>query len=371
MILTKFFKTTYSKILKPRLFSQDPEKVHDGFSKSGRFIGSNPITRTITRVLFSYSHPSLEQEVSGIKFRNPVGLSAGFDKEVMLHKTLKHVGFGYMQMGSITLHPYEGNPPPRLYRLPKSKALVVYYGLKNLGVKETIKRFAGYKDSTFPISFSIAKTNSKGTCTTDEGVQDYYGSYKALVDSDSGDFYTINISCPNTYGGEPFTTPEKLEALLKQLRTVKTEKPLYIKMAINLPWDEFKALLEVIVKYKVDGVIIGNLNKDHKSKTIKDEIPSNVKGGISGKVTWELSNNLISKTYKEYGDKLVIVGVGGIFSAEDAYEKIKRGATLVQLITGMVFEGPQLIGEINKGLVRLMKEDGYQHISEAIGTKHK
>lgn len=128
--------------------------------------------------------------------------------------------------------------------------------------------------------------------------------------------------------------------------------------------------MEVAVKFKVDGVIIGNLNKDHQDPAVKDKIPSRVKGGISGKPCWKLSNELISKTYQSYGEKLVIVGVGGVFSAQDAYEKIKRGSTLVGLITGLVYEGPQLIGEINRGLVELLTRDGYNHLSQAIGAHH-
>ena len=127
----------------------------------------------------------------------------------------------------------------------------------------------------------------------------------------------------------------------------------------------------MIVKHGLSGVIIGNLNKDRSSNVIKDKLSDDVKGGISGRPCWELSNELISKTYAEYGDKLKIIGIGGVFSAEDAYEKIKRGASLVKLITGMIYEGPQLIGEINKGLVELLKEDGYENISEAVGAYHK
>ncbi len=138
-------------------------------------------------------------------------------------------------------------------------------------------------------------------------------------------------------------------------------------MPINLSWEEFDKLLETAIHYEVDGVIIGNLNKNFQDETLKDKITENMKGGISGEPTKKLSNELISQTYKKYGDKLVIVGVGGIFSAEDAYEKIKRGASLVQLITGMIYNGPQTIGEINRELVELIKSDGFINIEQAVG----
>ena len=224
------------------------------------------------------------------------------------------------------------------------------------------------KGNNYPISISIGKTNSTKTASQKAGIEDYYDCLKEFANAGIGDFYTINISCPNTFGGEPFTTPESLDPLLKKLQMVKTNKPIFLKMPINLEWKEFKQLLEIALKYKVNGVIIGNLNKDRQDPAIKDIIPEHVQGGISGKVTWALSNKLIYQTYKAYGKKLIIIGVGGIFSAEDAYKKIKRGASLVQLITGMIYEGPQLIGEINQGLVELIKRDGYKNISEAVGN---
>lgn len=325
----------------------------------------------MTRAAFSYQNPKLSQTLNGISFKNPVGLSAGFDKDANLIDIIPDVGFGFMSIGSVTLHPYEGNPQPRLYRLIKSKGLVVYYGLKNIGVDKIISKLKAQHNSGFPLLISIAKTNSRETCTTEEGIEDYYQCLKRILESGIGEIYEINISCPNTFGGEPYTTPERLEGLLARIYQLKLAKPLFIKMPINLKWGEFRQLLLVAIKHRVDGVIIGNLNKDHNSPAVKDEIPQNIKGGISGKPTWELSNDLISKTYEQFGKDLVIVGVGGIFSAEDAYEKIKRGATLLQLITGMIYQGPQLIGEINKGLQKLLEKDGYTNISEAVGAYHR
>lgn len=349
---------------------RDPEFVHDRILLLGNIMGSNSFFRWILRSTFRYDNPKLETEVCGVKFKNPIGLSAGFDKDGKLVSSLRDVGFGFMQVGSVTSDSYEGNPKPRLVRLKKSKALVVYYGLKNEGKEMILKRLKKkFIPKDFRISISIAKTNSDKTCTEESGVVDYFDTYKYFNENEFGDFYTINISCPNTFGGEPFTTAPKLEALLKKLREVESSKPLFIKMPLELSWNDFKSLLDVAVKYKVDGVIIANLVKDRKNnKFIKDEISDEVKGGISGVPTRELANEKIRMTYKEYGEKLKIVGVGGIFSAEDAYEKIKLGASLVQLITGMIYEGPQLIGEINRGLVKLLEGDGFVSIGEAVGV---
>lgn len=338
---------------------------------SGELIGKYGLTRLLTKLWFRYDHPSLVQHLHGITFSNPVGLSAGFDKDIKLVNTLHPVGFGFMSVGSVTWKAYQGNPKPRLYRLPKSKGLVVYYGLKNHGVDALIPKLRNRDDHPFPLFVSVAKTNCDSTATEAGGIKDYQECLKALNRADVGDVYEINISCPNTFGGEPFTTAPKLEKLLPKLISVKPTKPVFIKMPINLPWKDFESLLKVIVANKVTGVIIGNLTKDRSSKLIKDVIPEHVKGGISGKPCYDLSNQLIAKTYKAYGGKLTIVGVGGIFSAEDAYTKIKLGASLVQLITGMIYQGPQLIGQINQGLVELMRQDGFNHISQAVGADLK
>ncbi|QQS38409.1 quinone-dependent dihydroorotate dehydrogenase [Candidatus Woesebacteria bacterium] len=362
----------YGTLAKPVFFKLDPEMVHDTITVVGGLLGKYAFTKTLTGYFFDYENFVLEQKVNGIRFKSPVGLSAGFDKNANLVDILPYVSFGFAEIGSITFKPYKGNPKPRLYRLPKSQALVVYYGLKNIGVKKIIQKLKTSNiPQDFPISISIAKTNSSTTSTTIGGINDYYSCFKKVVEAGVGNLYTLNISCPNTFGGEPFTTPEKLDKLLKKINTIKYDKPLFVKMPINLAWNDFDKLLKICIKYRVSGVVIGNLNKNHKDKNIKDTIPEGLKGGISGKPTWDLSNALIEKTYKKYKAKLTIIGTGGIFSAEDAYTKIKKGATLVQLITGMIYQGPQLIAQINEGIVDLMKKDGYKNLSEAVGKEVK
>lgn len=368
---TDLFAFCYRLFLKRIFFRLDPELVHDGISNFGWCLGRCGFLRRLTSGFFKFEHPRLKQRLWGLNFLNPIGLSAGFDKNAKLVNILGSVGFGFMQVGTVTLKSYGGNPKPRLFRLPKSKALVVYYGLKNIGVKRIVKRLKNKRVSDLLIGVSVGKTNSKETANTKGGILDYYDCLKLVKESGVADFYTINVSCPNTFGGEPFTTPIKLDKLLSKLMSLKLKKPVLIKMPINLKWFAFKKLLDVCVKHNVAGVIIGNLNKDHKDVNVKDVIPSHVKGGVSGRPTWRLSNDLISKTYQSYGEKLVIVGVGGVFSADDAYEKIKRGASLVQLITGMIYEGPQLIGQINRGLVELLERDGFKSIGDAVGAYYR
>lgn len=368
MLKTSFIGFCYKNILKPILFKMDPENVHDGFTRFGNFLGKSGAIKAVTSWLFNYKNPALEQKILGIDFPNPVGLSAGFDKDANLADILEDVGFGFMEIGTVTNKPYIGNPKPRLIRLPNSKALLVNYGLKNIGVDKVIQKVRNSKSAGFVKAISVGRTNSSDTAELDAGINDYFECFKKAADSGLFNFYEINLSCPNTSGGEPFTTPDKLTLLLNKLYTLKINRPVFLKMPVNLEWGEFRQLLDVAVKHGVSGVTISNLSKNFAYEAIRDEIPAGAKGGVSGKPTEKLSNDLISKTYKEYGGKLLIIGVGGIFSAEDAYEKIKRGASLLEIITGMIYNGPQVIGEINRGLVELLKKDGYENISQAIGS---
>lgn len=369
--MKKLVKFIYKKFLKPILFTQDPDDVHDGALRFGNFWGKFRVLRWVTRKTLSFQDPSLEQEILGINFRNPVGLAAGFDKNGDMVKILPHLGFGFASIGSITWKPYEGNPRPWSYRLPEIKSLLINYGLKNIGAEKILDKVENNREEGFVVGISVAKTNSKETADLQKGIEDYFNTIKILNEREVGDFVEINISCPNTFGGEPFTDTESLAKLLDKIGELKIEKPIFLKMPINLSWADFQELLDIAVIKGVSGIVIGNCSKDRETLKEIGKIPDNIAGSLSGKPTEELSNKLISKTYEKYGDKFVIIGVGGIFSANDAYEKIKRGASLVQLITGMIYEGPQLIGEINQGLVRLLHEDGYKKIEEAVGAYFK
>jgi len=330
--------------------------------KFGNFLGKYQFSKKIISSLFLYSDKSLEQNILGINFKNPVGLAAGFDKNAELVDILPSVGFGFMEVGSITGEPCEGNPKPRLWRAKKSKGIVVYYGLMNDGCERIFSRLKN-KEFSIPLGISIAKTNSKKTVETEAGISDYFKAYKTM--NDIGDYVTINISCPNSFKEGLFTDPIKLENLLKKIFEIQKKKPVFLKLSPDLNEAETDAILEICKKYPVDGFICSNLTK-RRENIIDKDLPE--KGGISGKPMEELSNRQISYIYRKTGGKYVIIGCGGIFNAEDAYKKIKLGASLVQLISGMIFEGPQLIGEINKGLKSLLRKDGFDNISQAIGV---
>ena len=209
MVAANFQSFLYKKLLKPILFLFDPEQVHNLFLLIGRVLGSTPWSRLKVRILYRYQNAVLEQNILGMHFKNPVGLAAGFDKNGQLTNILPDVGFGFEEIGSVTGEPCAGNPKPRLWRLPKSKALLVNYGLKNDGAYNIAKRLSG-KRFRFPVGISIAKTNNQTTCETPLGIADYKKAMLAFVGAGVGDYFTVNISCPNAFGVEPFSSPEKL-----------------------------------------------------------------------------------------------------------------------------------------------------------------
>ncbi|MEK7077441.1 MAG: quinone-dependent dihydroorotate dehydrogenase, partial [Patescibacteria group bacterium] len=317
------------------------------------FLGRVPFLRALTSLAYGYRGPDISKTIDGIRYRTPVLLAAGFDYNAHLTQILPALGFGGVEVGSVTARRCEGNPKPRLTRLPQSKSIIVNKGLRNDGVDVIIKRLKAKKRvKDFVIGVSIARTNDEQSASLHGGIDDYYTSLKKLVVANIGDFYTINISCPNTFGGETFAKPELLEQLLTKLGEVTREKPVYVKMPINLPWEEFKKLLDIIVRHKLNGVVIGNLNKNYDDLDKRSEAPQTYCGGLSGKPCFAHSNELIRRTKAEYGNKLTVFGCGGVLSPEDAMTKFKAGADLLQMITGMIYEGPGLLRRISRAYAR-------------------
>lgn len=359
----------YKKIIKPILFKFDPEHVHDFFIFVGKILSSNIFTRKIVRAVCNYENSMLEIEVAGIKFKNPIGLAAGFDKDVDLTSIIPEVGFGFMESGAVTRHSYGGNQGLRLVRLPADQSLIVYYGLKNIGAEKVEKKIKNRK-FTIPTGINIAKTN-RSDIKGDKSIEDYVGTYRMLGKYFA--FVTLNVSCPNAQDGCTFQEPYMLDELLMAISKEKKTCPVFLKLSCHLMNEEIDAILDVVSKYSfIDGFIMGNLSKRRDILTLKspkerlDLIPA---GGISGKPVRELTTNAIRHIYKKTGGKYAIIGLGGVFSAEDAYEKIKAGASLVQIITGLIYGGPTVVKEINKGIVELLKKDGYKNVSEAIGKE--
>ncbi|MCT4642889.1 MAG: dihydroorotate dehydrogenase (quinone) [Bacteriovoracaceae bacterium] len=339
----------YQRALKPILFKFSPDFVHDVFVLIGKKCHLWPM-KTLIQLFYGRSKAKYIN-VDGISYRGPVILAAGFDYNAHLSHSLDAVGFAGEEIGSVTAKPCKGNNPPNLKRLIKSKSIQVYKGLKNDGVDTIIQRLAKQtRPNDFVMGISIAKTNNEDCSVLENAIDDYLYSFKRLNETNTGDYYTLNISCPNAFGGETFTRADYLEKLLEKVKSVDCSKPIYIKMPINLDWNEFTGLLDIIVKYKIHGVIIGNLNKKYDEIDYPNEVDqNNYRGGLSGKPCQKRSTDLIRRT-RQYCPDLTIIGCGGVITKEDALEKLDAGADLIQLISGMIFNGPHLINDINNQL---------------------
>src|SRR3989338_2064287 len=293
----------YTKFLKPIFFLFDPEFVHNSFEKKGAILGSNPLTRKITSLLFNYRNPILNQNIEGINFQSPVGLSAGFDYEAKLTQILPSLAFGFQTIGTITNMPYEGNPSPRLGRLPKSRSLMVNKGFKNPGADSIIKSL-GSKKFNIPVGISIGRTNSPKLKTQKESVRDIIKSFKKFENSMLPfSYYELNISCPNIIHASniEFYSSKNLSALLKEIENLRIAKPIFIKMPINETNKETLRMLKVISKFSIKGVIFGNLNKNRNDSSLnQSEVRKFKVGNFSGKPTEKRSNELISLAYKNY-----------------------------------------------------------------------
>ena len=341
----------YKHVLKPILFLFPPESVHNFFIFVGKVFGYCKITQFLTWLMYGYRGSDISKTVDGVKYKTPILLSAGFDYNGNLTQILPYTSFGGEEIGSISAKPYAGNKKPRLTRMPFSKSIIVNKGLKNEGVDVVLNRLKNKRTKTgFVLGISIARTNLPESASVTNGIADYVESFKKVVESGLGDYYTINISCPNTCGGEPFTTADLLSKLFIELDKIARSKPLYVKMPINVLDNVFVQLLGVLDHHNVQGVIVGNLNKDYSTLDKRDPVPTEYRGGLSGQPCFNRSNELIALTKKEYGNRFTIIGCGGVFSYEDAKIKFDLGADLIHMITGMIYEGPALIQKICQGL---------------------
>ena len=279
------------------------------------------------------------------------------------------VGFGFMEVGAITHHPYEGNEGLRLARLPADQSLIVYYGLKNIGAEAVEKKLQRLQFA-IPVGINIAKTN-RADIKGEKSLEDYAATYRMLGKYFS--YVTLNVSCPNAQDGCMFQDPHLLDSLLAVIAKEPKTCPVLLKISIHLTAHEVDKILAIVKKYPfVDGFVVGNLSKRRDILELvspKERLNLIPAGGISGRPIRELATGLIRHIYRATKGRYAIVGLGGIFTAEDAYEKIKAGASLVQIVTGLVYNGPTAVKQINRGLVTLLAQDGYARVADAVGKE--
>lgn len=363
---TDLFTFGYKHIVKPHfVFNHTPDVAHDQMIEFCRVTRNIPPLMWLLREMLDYTDPVLETTVMGVDFANPFGLSAGLDKNCDMPVLLDHAGFGFETIGSVTSRPCAGNPRPWFHRLPEYDSMMVHVGLANDGSERVIPRAekAWTQAGSMQVSISIARTNDELAGDIDEGIEDYRISLERAAGRSA--MVEVNVSCPNTRAGEPFTeSPENLDRLFAALDTVERPQPTLVKMPLNKSWEEFRDLLAVLVEHNVQGVSIANLQKDRTGL----EIPRDWEGGLSGGPTYRASNAMIRRAYREFGDRLAIAGIGGVFTPEQAYAKIRSGSSLVMFVSALMYRGPQQITVLKRGLAELLRRDGFEHVADAVGV---
>ena len=363
---TDLFTFGYKHIIKPNfVFNHRPDEAHDQMIDFCRAVKHVPPLLWAERTMLNYTDPILETTVMGVDFTNPFGLSAGLDKNCEMPVVLDNAGFGFETVGSTTSRPCPGNPKPWFHRLPEYDSMMVHVGLANIGSDKVIERAeqAWTNARQMQMSVSIARTNDTLTGDLDEGIEDYCISMRRAAGRTA--MVEVNVSCPNTTAGEPFTAdPNNLDRLFDALDAIERPQPTLVKMPLNKSWEEFKALADVLADHNVQGLSLANLQKDRTGL----EIPRDWEGGLSGGPCYQASNALIRKVRAEYGDRFVIAGIGGVFTPEQAYAKIRSGANLVMFISSLMYRGPQQITVLKRGLAELLRRDGYNSVAEAVGV---
>lgn len=388
----------YRSVVLPILFSglkAEPEWVHHRLLNILSFMDTHSDSQTISRLqtmmekFFCFEDTRLEQTLWGLNFKNPVGLAAGYDKDGVAINAWPRLGFGFAELGTVTFHEQPGNPQPRLFRLPIDWAVLNRMGFNNQGAAALAIRLQGQAKnnlgglsiqennsfippSFFPYGINIGK--SKIT-SLEVAATDYLDSFRLL--KDWGDYFVVNVSSPNTPGLRSLQNTDNLSKILSFLQGENQgTKPLLVKIAPDLETEAIASILDIIKEYQISGIIATNTTINREGLKTKI-IPATGKavteeaGGISGSPLTKKSTEIIKFIWQETEGKLPIIGVGGIFTAQDAWDKITAGASLIQVYTGWVYQGPGIVKKILQGLLQKLDEEELNSISEAVGLAHQ
>jgi dihydroorotate dehydrogenase len=354
------------KFFKPIIFKLDPENAHNLAIKFLKFLPKFSSLLTIPQ-----NYPSLHNRVCNIDFPNPIGMAAGFDKNAEIFSSLFNFGFGFVEVGTVTLQPQIGNSKPRIFRLSEDESLINRLGFNNLGAEYFAKNIAKYSTNSSQIlGINIGKNKD---------TQDSSADYIRLIDKFylSSKFITINISSPNTTNLRDLQNKDQIADFLEKIIAQKNhlkllhkiDKPIFLKISPDLQFEEQKNIARVVQKYGIDALIIANStvdrNADLRSKYRQET------GGLTGKALYEKSNKILKNFYILTEGKIPLIGCGGVASAEQLYQKIKYGASLVQIYSAFIYQGFSLVEDFKKQLDYLLKKDGYQNIAQAIGCEAK
>ena len=341
----------YTHIIRPLLFLLKPETIHGLIVSLVKFFFAIPGIKWFTKNIYSYPHPKLSRNVFGIEFKNPVGLAAGFDKNAELYNHFDAFGFSFIEIGTVTPKPQPGNPKPRSFRLKADKALINRMGFNNKGVinaKEMLKNK--------PRNVVIGGNIGKNTATPNaDAVADYLECFKELYSV--VDYFVVNVSCPNVKNLKDLQDTDNLKAILSALtdnrQQQQTRKPILLKISPDLTSEMLDSNISIATEMGLDGFVATNTTTSRENLSTPDSIVGNIgNGGLSGLPIRNRSTEVIRYVHKKTNGKMPIIGVGGIMSEKDALEKIEAGATLIQLYTGFIYQGPSLAKRICKALVK-------------------
>jgi len=347
---------TLYDLAKPLLFSLPAETAHRLVHGLLDAADGTPVTRALAD-RYVVEDPRLRVEAFGQSFSNPVGVAAGFDKNAQIPGALAALGFGFVEVGGVTAVPQDGNPRPRMFRLREDEAIVNRMGLNNQGADVVGDRLAR-TDAPVPVGVNVAKSEHVGT---DDAPEDYRRTYRQVADG--GDFFVVNVSCPNSQGFEELQNKGAMRAVLSELTDAGAE-PLLVKLSPDLPEPAADDALDLVTELDLDGVVAVNTTTE-RPESLRS--PNRAEqGGLSGKPIEAEATEMV-RFCAERVD-VPVVGVGGVSTAEGAYRKIRAGASVVELYTGLVYRGPSIAREINEGLLDLLERDGFESVEKAIGA---
>ncbi len=351
----------YKSVARPILFQLSADHAHELTVDFSGFVSRSNLLTGLIKAMYQKEDPRLKQQIWGLQFNNPVGLAAGFDKNGTILRLIEALGFGFSEVGSITANAGTGNPKPRSFRLPEDHSLINRLGLNNDGAKTVVKRLKNI-DLNIPLGINIAKTHNPDI-SGESALEDYKFSF--MLAKEIADYITINISCPNTAEGKTFEDPETLNSLLTHLEVGNdaSDPPVLIKLSVDLDDHHLQELLTVAENYAVSGYVATNTSsKRDNLSTDGKTIRTIGRGGLSGKSIQHQSTRIIEQISEFTKGEKTVIGVGGVFTAQDAIEKLKAGADLIQIYTGMVYEGPAIAKKINSGIVQYLEENGLEHV---------
>ncbi|TYP92774.1 dihydroorotate oxidase A [Fodinibius salinus] len=358
----------YNSLLKPLLFQLDAEYAHTLTHRFAKAASQNSLLGQLAKGIYDYQAPELEQQIWGLSFRNPIGLAAGFDKNGDIPEIMEALGFGFVEIGSITQQPSTGNPKPRAFRLPKDRALINRMGLNNDGTQTIIKRLKN-KNLSIPLGINIAKTHDSNIMG-EAGIKDYVYSFTKA--KEIADYITINISCPNTTEGKTFEDPEVLAKLLSALSIREDARtvPTVVKFSSDLTKPQLMELLDICEQHRIHGYMACNTSSSRDDlSTNRSTLRQIGRGGLSGRPLASKSVAMISWISKATNGQKPIIGVGGIDSFDTALKMLKAGADLLQVYTGLIYEGPSLVKSINKKLANHIRERNISSIHQLAASE--